>query len=603
MIIKMTKYSMLLLSADMDSFLAGIQNIGMVDITRSAVAIDDSSRDVVEKIASSKEMAKKLAEFRKSNPELVAGASAATSVPEGEALLNAMTKAFARKDEIAGTLGSLRMDYNSALPWGEFNRTDLDKIAMAGLVPHFYAVPDKAFRPEWEEQYPLYLLNTIAGRTYFTVLSVQGEDYRFPVSTEEKLPETNCAVLASKIKELEAETEALNAEIAVYTLHIDDLNGYAEKIGEGLDLYLAKAASIKEGEGTICLMEGFAPSADDDKVKAYLDGSPAYYIAEAAKGEDNPPVKLKNNRFSKLFEPIGGLYELPSYDEPDLTPYFAPFYMLFFGCCLGDMGYGLILLLTGIAASIFMPKFSAYGKLVAWLGFGSILMPLLSGTFFGMKVYDIVQMPDNIKALFFSDLKMFWFSIIFGIFQIIFARMLKAIFAFGRKDWDTGLTEVGWSLVIIWLTCAYAGSQMGTTLLPKMVSMPMIIVGLALVLFCSKPSKNFFLRPLKGVISLYDVTGIFGDVLSYIRLFGLGTTGGILALVINSIALSMSGLPYVGWVLTVIVLIFGHLAVMGLSCLGAFVHPIRLTFVEFYKNSGFQGGGRAYKPMKLTNKQ
>lgn len=597
----MTKYSMLILSADMDSFLAGIQGMGMVDITRSAVAIDDCSKEAVEKIASSKEIAKKLVEFRKSNPALVDAASTATSVPEDEALFNAATKAFDRKEDTAKALDTLRSEYNIALPWGEFSHSDLKRIGQIGLTPHFYAVPDKAFKQEWEEEYPLYLLNKVAGKTYFVILSAKGEDYKFPISTEEKLPETNCIELSAKIREKEAEAEAINAEIAVYTLHIDKLNRFAASIGEGLDLYLAKAGSVTEGEGSICLLEGFAPTADDAKVKTFLDSSPAYYISENAKGEDNPPVKLKNNRFSKLFEPIGGLYELPSYDEPDLTPYFAPFYMLFFGCCLGDMGYGLILLLTGIAASIFMPKFSAYGKLVAWLGFGSILMPLLSGTFFGMKVYDIVQMPDNIKALFFSDLKMFWFSIIFGIFQIIFARMLKAIFAFGRKDWDTGLTEVGWSLVIIWLTCAYAGSQMDMTLLPKMVSMPMIIVGLALVLFCSKPSKNFFLRPLKGVISLYDVTGIFGDVLSYIRLFGLGTTGGILALVINSIALSMSGLPYVGWVLTVIVLIFGHLAVMGLSCLGAFVHPIRLTFVEFYKNSGFQGGGRAYKPLKLSN--
>ncbi|MDY5823506.1 MAG: hypothetical protein SPJ99_01420, partial [Candidatus Coprenecus sp.] len=123
---------------------------------------------------------------------------------------------------------------------------------------------------------------------------------------------------------------------------------------------------------------------------------------------------------------------------------------------------------------------------------------------------------------------------------------------------------------------------------------------LVLVLFCSKPNKNFLLRPLMGIISLYDITGIFGDMLSYIRLFGLGTTGGILAFVINSIAMQFTGIPYVGWVLTVVFLIFGHLAVMGLSCLGAFVHPVRLTFVEFYKNAGFVGGGRAFKP--LSNK-
>lgn len=94
------------------------------------------------------------------------------------------------------------------------------------------------------------------------------------------------------------------------------------------------------------------------------------------------------------------------------------------------------------------PKFRAYGKLIAWLGVGSIIMPLFSGTFFGMKLADIIPMPDSIKALFFSDLKMFWFAIIFGLFQIVFARMLKAIFAFTKRRWDEGLTELGWSLII-----------------------------------------------------------------------------------------------------------------------------------------------------------
>ena len=176
--------------------------------------------------------------------------------------------------------------------------------------------------------------------------------------------------------------------------------------------------------------------------------------------------------------------------------------------------------------------------------------------------------------------------------------MLKAIFAFSKRRWDEALTEVGWSMLIVWAACAYAGSQMGTKLLPNVVAQVLVFGGLVLVLFCSKPAKFFLLRPLKGIVSLYDITSIFGDMLSYIRLFGLGTTGGILALVINSIAMTLSGIPYVGWPVTVIFLIFGHLAVMGLSCLGAFVHPVRLTFVEFYKNVGFEGGGRAYRPLK-----
>lgn len=599
MITKMTRYSIVLLDSDLDRFLLGLQDIGMVDITRSTAAIDDYSKETVSTIARCKEAVRKLKEFCRNTD--TGSCVQASDTPDGESLLLAVEKAFSERESILRSIESLSKEAEAALPWGEFNPEDPEKIKTLGFAPHFYAIPEKNFRPEWESNYPLQVLNRAGNKVYFLVLSSDEGNYTFPVSGEVSFPALPASALNAERDAQRKQVEALDKEILDYGRHIDTLVHLEEELSAGLDVHFAKSSTIKEGDGTICILEGFAPEEEDAKVKEFLDNSPAYYLAEAAKGEDNPPVQLKNNRFSRLFEPIGGLYELPSYDEVDLTPYFAPFYMLFFGFCLGDMGYGLIMLAIGIAVAAVLPKFRAYGKLIAWLGIGSIIMPLISGTFFGMKIYDIIPMPDNIKELFFSDLKMFWFSIIFGLFQIVFARLLKASIAFSRKNWDTALTEVGWSLIIVWASCAYAGSQMGTQLLPKAVALPIVITGLVLVLFCSSPSKYFFLRPIKGIASLYDITGIFGDMLSYIRLFGLGTTGGILALVINSIAMSLSGIPYVGWGITVIFLIFGHIAVMGLSCLGAFVHPVRLTFVEFYKNAGFTGGGRAYKPLKSLN--
>ena len=567
MITKMTKYSMILLSGDLDTFMNGIQQLGMVDITRSAAACDDESRRMSELISRCRSAVDSLRNFSKEHPDIQP-----ETHPEitGMQMLSDYERNSARRDEISAELSSLGKEYQNALPWGEFNPEDLERIGKAGLVPHFYCVADKKYQSRWEEEYPLWILSRTAGKTYFAVLAQQGEDCGFPLE-ETQFPARPASAVQSVTDRLRAEQDRLLAVAAGYAGRTGELQELSDRTFASLDLHLAETSSIKEGEGAISIVEGFAPTADDARVKAYLDSCSVYYIAEAAKGEDNPPVKLRNNWFARLFEPVGSLYELPNYDELDLTPYFAPFYMLFFGFCLGDMGYGLILVIAGIAAAIAMPKFRAYGKLIAWLGIGSIIMPLLSGTFFGMKLADIIpSMPDNIKALFFSDLKMFWFAIIFGLFQIVFARMIKAVFAFSKRRWDDA-------------------------------AQILLFGGLVLVLFCSKPAKFFLLRPIKGIVSLYDITGIFGDMLSYIRLFGLGTTGGILALVINSIAMSLSGIPYVGWPVTVIFLIFGHLAVMGLSCLGAFVHPVRLTFVEFYKNVGFEGGGRAYKPLKSYN--
>ncbi|HIZ87558.1 MAG TPA: hypothetical protein IAC03_05295 [Candidatus Coprenecus pullistercoris] len=596
MITKMTKYSMIVLSGDLSGFMYGIQNLGMVDITRSTVNDDEESKQMASLIVRCRDAVTALDNLMKKDP----GAKPANH-PEltEERLLRAVEENISRREEISQSIPVLEKEYSASLPWGDFSQADLSRLRNAGLVPHFYCVSDKSYKQQWEEEYPIWMLNDTGGRKRFVVLSRTGEDFSFPVQEEAQFPSRPAKEVLAGINAMKAEAESLLEDAVGFAGRTGELDELAEKTFATLDLHYAESSTLKEGEGSISVVEGFAPTEDDAKVREYLDTSSAYYAAEAAKVEDNPPIKLRNNWFARLFEPVGGLYELPNYNELDLTPYFAPFYMLFFGFCLGDMGYGLILVLAGLAASMVSPKYRAYGKLIVWLGIGSIIMPLISGTFFGMKLYDLFpSMPDNIKGMFFNDLQMFWFAIIFGLFQIVFARMIKAVFAFSRRRWDEALTEIGWCMFIIWASCAYAGSQLGHKLLPQIPSMILLYGGLVLILFCSKPAKMFLLRPFKGIVSLYDITGVFGDMLSYIRLFGLGTTGGILALVINSIGMSLSGIPYIGWVITVIFLIIGHIAVMLLSCLGAFVHPVRLTFVEFYKNVGFEGGGRAFKPLK-----
>jgi len=122
-------------------------------------------------------------------------------------------------------------------------------------------------------------------------------------------------------------------------------------------------------------------------------------------------------------------------------------------------------------------------------------------------------------------------------------------------------------------------------------------VGIVLILFFNDLKANIFLRIGKGVWELYNITGIFGDLLSYVRLFALGLSGGVLGIVVNQLAGQLLGIPVLGIILYALFLLVGHTGVLLLSALGAFVHPMRLTFVEFYKNAGFTGGGKAYKPL------
>lgn len=288
---------------------------------------------------------------------------------------------------------------------------------------------------------------------------------------------------------------------------------------------------------------------------------------------------------------------LPTYGELDLTPYFAPFYMLFFGFCLGDMGYGLTILIAAGLAKYKFPKFKAYLTLSQFLGVGAIIMAALSGVFFGMKIQDIIPMPQSIQDLFFSDLKMFWFAIIFGLVQIVFARMINAVYSIITKGWQYGMHNIGWSIVIIWAAWFYATTMSTDIIMPSFANW-IALFGAVLIFLFTSDSGNIFTRLFKGIFAFYDVTSVFGDMLSYIRLFGLGTAGAILGMVVNSVAMSLIEVPYIGWLFALLMLVFGHIMVLLLSSLGAFVHPMRLTFVEFYKNANFGGGGRAFRPLE-----
>lgn len=595
MIKKMNKYSIILLSSDLDTFLNSVQELGLVDITRSKRAIDTKSKELMELSFRYRMAIKSIKSLPKEKSQKQIDKKL---IPEGE-LLSTIEQSLARKEEINQLITIKQRELEEGRVWGDYHKEDIDKIEQIGYSLHFYSIVEKKFDKNWENEYPLTILNKTNDRIYFTILVPKDEQFDFSIQ-ESKFPDTPISTIENNLVTLNSELESLIFLVSSFSQYIDKLEILKGEIDSSLDYYLADASTKYEGEESIATLEGFALVDDSKRIDDFLNDSEAYYIEEAAKGEDNPPVKLKNNFFTRAFEVIGDFYMLPKYDELDLTPFFAPFYMLFFGFCLGDMGYGLILLIVGLIATFAIPKFKKYGILVTYLGIGTIIMPALTGTFFGAKLYELFDLPKFIDDLFFSDMKLFWFGILFGLFHIIFARVVRGIYCFTKKMWNEGITCFGWSILIVWATLAYAGMEMDKTFISPIVSKILLFGSIGLILFFSKPTKNIFLRPIMGITSLYDITGVFGDMLSYIRLFGLATAGGILGMVVNSVAMQMSSIPYLGWVLAIIMLIVGHMAVMALSALGAFVHPMRLTFVEFYKNANFTGGGRAFNPLKKS---
>ncbi len=596
MITRMTKYSFVLLSEQTPDFLNRLQDLGMVDINRHEKAVDQHSKDLSDRLSHINQVVMKLGMVAKEKTDK----RTEPYHEDGAALLKEATELFSRKESLKTTIFSLADQLKAAEPWGPFTLQDVAKIRNLGYIIHAYVQPARRFDPEWEKQYPLYVMERTDKQINFIVLEVPGEPYEFP-GNEAVFPPVPCNMLKEELGEKEAEMQQCIARLEILSDHIPLLKSYANVLSSELDLYLAGVSAEKQVEDHIDLLTGFAPTDSAQELEAFLEKESLYYLSSPAESSDNPPVKLKNSWFPSLFEPIGNMYMLPVYDELDLTPYFPPFYMLFFGFCLGDMGYGLLLILAGLLGRFFLPKMKAYLNLVFFLGLGSVVMAALPGSFFGMKVTDLFpSVTKNQDFLFqFNDMQMFWFAILFGLFQIVFARVLTGIDSIKRKGWQHGMAPFGWAILIVWATIAYASTMVENLNLPKPVSTTMLVVSISLIVLFSKPEGPVYKRLGKGLWAMYDITGVFGDMLSYIRLFGLGTSGGILGMVINTLAMSLSGIPYVGWLLTLVLLLFGHALVLGLSALGAFVHPMRLTFVEFYKNASFTGGGREYKPLKI----
>ena len=351
----------------------------------------------------------------------------------------------------------------------------------------------------------------------------------------------------------------------------------------------------REAEDRLMVLEGYAPETRMEELEDLCEEQGIPFMQEQPQPEDQPPVMLNNSKFTQLFEPIAKLFALPTYREMDLTPYFAPFFLLFFGFCLGDAGYGIVLVL---AATIYKFKAGADLKptltLVQFLGLATVLFGVLTGTVFGVSLLqDQFEWLGDIRKVMLNSDQAFQMALVLGVVQILFGLAVKAVNKGRQFGWQYGIAPVGWILLVLSL------ADIGMLKLVVPYSSYVAWFAVALILFFSDPKAGLFSRLGSGAWALYGITGIFGDLLSYIRLFALGIASAILGLVVNDIGLQIQGsMEIVGPILFVIFLLVGHTANLLIASLGAFVHPMRLTFVEFYKNAGFEGGGKPYDPLR-----
>ena len=504
--------------------------------------------------------------------------------------------------DLLATHEALGRELAEAEPWGDYDR---ERLAVFGL--HFYRVATKKYDPAWEEQYAIQVVEKDEKEdTRFVIV---GDNAGFPLK-ELPAPKRTVGELKALLQEQEEKIEAHRRILEARKADIPQMQHEIRVLESELDRYLAATAAVPAAEDTIDTLVGFAPTECDAAVSEYLDQAAVYYIKSEATLEDNPPIKLKNNKFVKMFEVLTDMYGRPDYNEFDPTPYISVFFLLFFAMCMGDAGYGLLLAIIGILLRK-SDGMKSLAPLVTVLGIGTFVVGIVMHTFFGVDISQLAWIPSWLKAVMITGTiggfeAQMVLSLAIGIVHLCLAMVVKTVYATRNKGFLGSLGVWGWTLLIV------GGVALGTlamlSLLPAgVVKVIFIVLGVvsALGIFLF---NDIHRNPLKnigsGLWETYNtVTGLLGDVLSYLRLYALGLAGGMLGKAFNDIAAMTLGDGGFGpgWLAFILILVIGHALNLAMCCLGAFVHPLRLNFLEFFKNSAYDGKGRKYQPLGNNN--
>ena len=594
MITRMKKLTFLVFYKEYQEFLERMGELGVLHVVEKQQGALDNA-EVQEQMR----LLSRYAGAIEALSKVVSEPADTSNLSEALPLLGQYDQLLADKAATESRIQLLAKDEQMLAPWGNFEPASVERLIKAGYDINFFACATRLYKEEWESEYNAIVIRSDKSKVYFITVTAPGTEISIEAELC-RLPQTSLHALTQEIEVLKAKVVELDNQLVAFAnAHLADFKAAHEALQADINFSKVALSADSVADNKLMLLQGWAPEKTLDTVREYLDKTGHYYQIDDPTAEDDIPIQLSNNKFFRLFEPLTKLYMLPKYGELDLTMFFAPFFMLFFGLCLGDMGYGLLIMLAlPIFTKLFQlinPEFKS--TLVFLFGLSTVLAGSLTGTAFGFSLYDLdVPFLQKMKDVLYQDNQaMFYLSLIIGCVQILFGMVLKAVNLAIQLGFKYAISTIGWILLLVGIAVGVLTGSMGTTWF-----MVLMIAAGCMIMLYNSPGKNIFLNIGLGLWDAYNmVTGLLGDVLSYVRLFALGLSGGILASVFNSLAVGMSpDVPVVGFLVTALIFLAGHGLNIFMNILGSMVHPMRLTFVEFFKNSGYEGGGQEYKPFK-----
>ncbi|MFH1062103.1 MAG: V-type ATPase 116kDa subunit family protein [Candidatus Omnitrophota bacterium] len=592
MIAPMEKVTILIFHKIKDDFLSALQTLGLLHVSQEKKDADQHLKLMQSEIMRCEAFLKTV---KKTKDIAAEDEIAAEFKPkQGFEFVELLEMLDSELSGLTDNLEKTEKEIRNLAPWGEFDRKAIERLNLSGVKLRFFISPLKKFSEcNIDQSICAHEISRDKTYVYFVVFE---KDQEIELDCDEFFyPAVDLQTLEKEAVSLRKQIAEKNRSRLTALAAYNQVQDYSNQQKTQLNYLLVSNSLTHAAQEKVIIINGWLPRQQKPDVEEFLDAQEVYfYFSQPELGED-VPVLLKNNWFSSLFEPITKMFALPQYTEMDLTAFFAPFFTLFFGFCLGDAGYGLIILLlcAGFWRKVSLEQ-RPFLTLGAVFGLSTFIFGLISGNLFGIE---LVKIEFIRKLVLLNQDQLFYLSLKIGIVQIFFGLFLKAINKTRQFGFMSSLSTWGWMLMltgVLPLVLAFLANSIAPIWADYSA-----LAGLVLILLFNDLKANLFVRLGKGLWELYGgLTGFLGDVLSYVRLFALGISGAILGLVVNEIGMQFRTIPYIGYFLTFAFLIVGHTANLLLSGLSSFVHPLRLTFVEFYKNAGFEGGGRAYIPFK-----
>lgn len=604
MIVKMSKYAFMVYHREYDAFLTTLRELGVVHVKETNSVLDNAELQAL--LAERKQVSTAIRYCKNLNSqtkEVTVAPARGLTKAEGLKLVGKLEEMQEKQAQLQAAKVSLEKDIAYMDIWGEFSYANIRRLKKAGFDVTFFSCPTSKYEPKWGEEYNAFLVNNFQSVTYFVTVTKTGTPIDIDAERP-KMPDRGLAKLHLAMEQLLDNIKVLNNQLKEYAAEqYNTLVELEKNIQNEFNLSNTLVQTDREAGDKLMLLEGFVPTEEAPAMEVALEKEGYYFQELDIQDGDRVPIKLKNNKFNRLYEPITKMFSLPNYTEFDPTPLFAPFFMLFFGLCFGDGGYGLLVLL---ACSFFKrkvnPDFKPYLTLFQYLGLAAIIVGTCTGSFFGIALADVPAL-SKVKDYFVSSDNLMTFSIVIGLVQIIFGKTVAAFKMKAQKGVKYSIAPFAWVFVITALALAF-GLPMLNLQLPetvKTVFISIAVIGLVVAYLYNSPGKNIFLNFGTGLWNTYNMaSGLLGDTLSYIRLFAIGLTGAILGGVFNQLAVDMTeGMNIVlRAVCMLLILLVGHAINIGLCTISSLVHPLRLIFVEYYKNAEFEGGGKEYRPFK-----